>query len=315
MDSGESQTGTQGSPTAPTHHQFAVTPGGTKYWIPECDESDKPYNGQRFRELHEAIDFHKRYALIVGFDVRHSTLIKSRDKTILWKYMVCSREGYKHHTAINTTDGHTEFVIKDADGNTFSVVHEIILNTTTCSCKHFVLYGWLCRHVFVVLKDLNMQSIPSAHILSRWTKTATINPMFHVLDVAFAQCVQVDDKKLLLSKLWSDIHACMGLVEPCVNRLAEFSKVIEAHKVKLLSDQGENATASNKEQQFESFVGMAAPQEVTIHPPTHSKNKGSGKRLKSAKEKAIEQSQKKRRVCKSCGERVGHNARTCPKKT
>ncbi|CAA0828626.1 Unknown protein [Striga hermonthica] len=160
-----------------------------------------------------------------------------------------------------------------------------------------------------------MQSIPSAHILSRWTKTATINPMFHVLDVAFAQCVQVDDKKLLLSKLWSDIHACMGLVEPCVNRLAEFSKVIEAHKVKLLSDQGENATASNKEQQFESFVGMAAPQEVTIHPPTHSKNKGSGKRLKSAKEKAIEQSQKKRRVCKSCGERVGHNARTCPKKT
>ncbi|CAA0833967.1 Protein FAR1-RELATED SEQUENCE 1 [Striga hermonthica] len=163
-------------------------------------------------------------------------------------------------------DGHTEFVITDADGNTFSVVHEIILNTAMCSCKHFELYGWLCRHVFVVLKELNMKSIPYAHILSRWMKTTTINPMF---------------------------------------------QVIEAHKIKLLSDQGEYAAVSNKEQQVESFVGMVAPQEVTIHPPTHSKNKGNGKRLKSGKEKAIEQSQKK---CKSCGERAGHNARTCPKK-
>ncbi|CAA0808203.1 Unknown protein [Striga hermonthica] len=29
---------------------------------------------------------------------RQSTLVKVKDKTILWRYLVCSREGYKHHS-------------------------------------------------------------------------------------------------------------------------------------------------------------------------------------------------------------------------
>ncbi|GER50182.1 FAR1-related protein [Striga asiatica] len=66
-------------------------------------ESIKPYNGQWFRELREAVDFYKRYALNVGFDVRHSTLVKARDKTILWKFMVCSCDGYKHCVVIDPT--------------------------------------------------------------------------------------------------------------------------------------------------------------------------------------------------------------------
>ncbi|GER30173.1 Far-red impaired responsive (FAR1) family protein [Striga asiatica] len=82
------------SQTSITHQQLVVTPGGTKYWILEFVESAKPYNGQRFQELHEAVDFYKRYALIVGSDVRHNTLIKSRDKTILWKCMTKWVESY-----------------------------------------------------------------------------------------------------------------------------------------------------------------------------------------------------------------------------
>ncbi|CAA0815811.1 Unknown protein [Striga hermonthica] len=83
-----------------------------------------------------------------------------------------------------------------------------------------------------------------------------------------------------------------------------------------IKDTNETGDATNigKEHQFESSLGMAAPREVNIHPPTQSKNKGSGKRLRSGKEKAIEESQKKRRTCKSCGEIAGHNIRICPKK-
>ncbi|CAA0834221.1 Protein FAR1-RELATED SEQUENCE 1 [Striga hermonthica] len=212
-----------------------------------------------------------------------------------------------------------EFVIKETSGKSFIVVHDVVLNTSTCSCKHFELYGWLCRHVFGVLKDLGFDLIPSTHIMSRWTKQAISNPMFHVLDNVDAQCAQADDIKRLLNKLWSDIHICIGLAEPCVDHLIEFSKIVEAYKIKLLSAQTGDTTITDamnigKEHQFESFVGMSAPQEVKIHLPTQSKNKGSGKRLKSAKEKGIEGSQKKRRTCKSCGEMAGHNARTCPKK-
>ncbi|CAA0824361.1 Protein FAR1-RELATED SEQUENCE 1 [Striga hermonthica] len=218
-----------------------------------------------------------------------------------------------------------DIIIKETNGKSFSVVHDMVLTTFTCSCKHFELYGWLCRHVFVVLKDLGLNLIPSAYVMSRWTKQAISNPMFHVLDNIDAQCAQADDIKRLLSKLWSDIHICIGLAEPRVDHLIDFSKIVEAYKIKLLSaaQTQEDATINEgvldamhigKEHQFESFVGMAAPREINIHPPTQSKNKGSGKRLKSAKEKGIEGSQKKRRTCKSCGEMAGHNARTCPKK-
>jgi hypothetical protein len=47
-----------------------------------------------------------------------------------------------------------------------------------------------------------------------------------------------------------------------------------------------------------------------IHEPLPAKAKGSGKRLKSTKEKC----QVKLRLCTSCGKRgVGHNRRKCPK--
>ncbi|GER47294.1 FAR1-related protein [Striga asiatica] len=70
--------------------------GGTKYWIPQCDDAIRPHIGQRFKGLSEANDFYRIYASTVGFDVRQSTLVKSRDNTtVLWKYLVCSREGYR----------------------------------------------------------------------------------------------------------------------------------------------------------------------------------------------------------------------------
>ncbi|GER29184.1 FAR1-related protein, partial [Striga asiatica] len=108
MDLNITQTGTQ--PYAGRQH-LSITPGGTKYWIPDCDESLKPRKGQKFQSIDAAIDFYKEYACFVGFDVRHSTLIKAKDKTTIWRYLVCSREGYKHHSQPNhsiQTEGRRE---------------------------------------------------------------------------------------------------------------------------------------------------------------------------------------------------------------
>ncbi|XP_074315600.1 protein FAR1-RELATED SEQUENCE 5-like [Silene latifolia] len=52
--------------------------------------------------------------------------------------------------------------------------------------------------------------------------------------------------------------------------------------------------------------------QVTIHPPEQARNKGSGKRLKSAKQQAIEKAAKPKRLCAYCKERVTHDRRTCP---
>ncbi|XP_074309954.1 protein FAR1-RELATED SEQUENCE 5-like [Silene latifolia] len=45
------------------------------------------------------------------------------------------------------------------------------------------------------------------------------------------------------------------------------------------------------------FVGLHSSSQVTIHPPEQARNKGSGKRLKSAKQQAIEKAAKPKRLC------------------
>ncbi|CAA0827186.1 Unknown protein [Striga hermonthica] len=138
--------------------------------------------------------------------------------------------------------------------------------------------------------------------------------MFRILDSISEECAQIDERKSMVNQLWSDLHICMGLAEKHVDHLVEFSKIIEAHRRKLVEYQESDSSGNDMGHVFESFVGMSAPSEVSIHPPTQSKNKGSGRRMKTNKEKSIETSNKKRRICKSCGERAGHNARTCAKK-
>lgn len=39
-------------------------------FIPRCDESLKPHKDQNFRMIEEGIEFYKKYARFIGFDVR-----------------------------------------------------------------------------------------------------------------------------------------------------------------------------------------------------------------------------------------------------
>ncbi|XP_074298574.1 protein FAR1-RELATED SEQUENCE 5-like [Silene latifolia] len=69
-------------------------------------------------------------------------------------------------------------------------------------------------------------------------------------------------------------------------------------------------------------VGVQGPRDgdsVGLHsssshypPSEQARNKSSGKRLKSAKQQAIEKAAKPKRLCAYCKERVTHDRRTCP---
>ncbi|KAJ1413272.1 FAR1-related protein [Sesbania bispinosa] len=62
------------------------------------------------------------------------------------------------------------------------------------------------------------------------------------------------------------------------------------------------------------FIGSNIPTEVEIFPPQFLKTKGSGKRIKGGKEKAVEQQQKRTRLCKTCGQHAYHDSRNCLQK-
>ncbi|XP_019158355.1 PREDICTED: protein FAR1-RELATED SEQUENCE 5-like [Ipomoea nil] len=72
-----------------------VSPDGTKFWTPSCDEAVRPFEGHTFPSLAHGIDFYRQYASLVGFDVRCSSLRRNREGVVVKDLLVCSREGFK----------------------------------------------------------------------------------------------------------------------------------------------------------------------------------------------------------------------------
>ncbi|KAH6800338.1 hypothetical protein C2S52_000802 [Perilla frutescens var. hirtella] len=71
-----------------------ISSGMTKYYIPHCEL--KPTLEQSFKTLDEGVKFYRIYAESSGFDIRLGSEKKSKDGTIMWKYVYCSREGEKN---------------------------------------------------------------------------------------------------------------------------------------------------------------------------------------------------------------------------
>lgn len=56
---------------------------GEKYYIPKCEDMDKPYTGQCFPMLEDAYLFYFKYGRICGFDVRKSTKKTNRRRELM----------------------------------------------------------------------------------------------------------------------------------------------------------------------------------------------------------------------------------------
>ncbi|XP_021764022.1 protein FAR1-RELATED SEQUENCE 1-like [Chenopodium quinoa] len=203
----------------------------------------------------------------------------------------------------------------------FKVLFECFSHDTTCSCKKFYRIGIPCRHMIWMWKAKNLKSIPKQYILDRWTITATQKP---VLDIS---CLDTeDDRRVVINEMWSEIFSCVSWVkgheEDFIKNIREFKNKIEATKNVTLED---TQNVRSSEHDIEMLIECSIPDEILVQPPKVSKNKGTGvhdgsgtsgsKRLKGAKEIAVEQSKKKtKRKCSGCGELAYHDIRNCPHK-
>ncbi|XP_021726156.1 uncharacterized protein LOC110693307 [Chenopodium quinoa] len=152
---------------------------------------------------------------------------------------------------------------------------------------------------------------------------ATKRPIFDLGRNLLEQCANIIDKKKLLNELWLEIHNCVSLAEGNDEDIKDL--VINLQGLRL-----------------DLEAKRSARTEISIKPPKISKNKGtgvhvknvetsnvetrsietsnvetrseSGKRLEGNKEKVVEQNQKKKRLCKGCGELSHHDIQNCPKK-
>ncbi|XP_019158515.1 PREDICTED: uncharacterized protein LOC109155285 [Ipomoea nil] len=132
---------------------------------------------------------------------------------------------------------------------------------------------------------------------------------------ATCSCKMFERMGVLTNLMWSEIYACVGLADGNVERLEQLRRVICEQREFFLKDgcEDDNGVAgSSKESVIKSFCGdVSQGSTVEVRDPIKAKNKGSGKQMKSAREKAANKCVKQSRKCHTCDE-YGHNSRTCP---
>nr|GMD45669.1 protein FAR1-RELATED SEQUENCE 5-like [Ipomoea batatas] len=109
-------------------------------------------------------------------------------------------------------------------------------------------------------------------------------------------------------------YKCLGLANGRVEKLQQIAHALEGVETSMSGDKDSGLANLGKRATMETYCGIPAPETIIVHPPQVSKNKGSGKRIKSMKEIAIKGMIKKGRTCATCGLANRHNSRTCLKR-
>ncbi|KAJ9566026.1 hypothetical protein OSB04_001992 [Centaurea solstitialis] len=74
-------------------YETFLSPGGTRYWVPNVSDNVKLNVGDTFETIEEAETAYRRYADEVGFDVRRSNRKKNKDGVVQTRYLLCNRQG------------------------------------------------------------------------------------------------------------------------------------------------------------------------------------------------------------------------------
>ncbi|KAH9616331.1 hypothetical protein KSS87_003656 [Heliosperma pusillum] len=150
--------------------------------------------------------------------------------------------------------------------------------------------------------------IPEPYILTRWTKKSYRPIVYDENGKVIEDFDEVDVRKIEMSNVWSEIYKTVGLLDSGeLKNMKEFSKLLKQFRETVVGA----VEKKSKNKEIEDLLGCKAPQEIDILPPHKAKNKGSGKRQMSSKEKAVRKTEKRKRRCGNCKRWVNHNSRTC----
>ncbi|XP_074291530.1 protein FAR1-RELATED SEQUENCE 5-like [Silene latifolia] len=151
--------------------------------------------------------------------------------------------------------------------------------------------GNILRHILWVLKDMGFDHIPKEYLALRWSKSATSHPLSNVVG--------------------KSVLADFSLVEDNEEHSDALFQLLRNFNENLIISV-KSGKSKDKKADIEMLLGSKIPTEVTVLPPKKCKNKGSGKRITSNKEKAVLENAKPLRKCRACGEMSNHDSRNCP---
>ncbi|KAH9615889.1 hypothetical protein KSS87_023931 [Heliosperma pusillum] len=282
----------------------------------DCPIHLKPSIGMVFDKLELGIGFYEAYAKECGFVSR----LGSQKEELKAACFSCGVED------IQKDPEHAIQYISIIDRER-DKVYVVGLKTDeskiVCTCKKFERHGILCRHALCVLRERGFKKVPSEYLINRWSKLATCKPIFSSDGQLLTDCRSVEVQKNKVSELWSELFTCVSVVEQSPVYCDELLGMLRGFKERVLAvtsvidDSGNSGIGKKMDKNAEigMLLGTSLPSEIKVLPPRQCKNKGSGKRLISQREKAGEVSKRPLRRCKACGEMANHDSRNCDKKT
>ncbi|KAJ9542468.1 hypothetical protein OSB04_028974 [Centaurea solstitialis] len=209
-----------------------------------------------------------------------------------------------------STDDHTANASSYIKSIEQKVTHNKEHASFHCSCLFFHHYGLLCQHIFCVFKNLGIEEIPTKYIMKRWRKGLISSEL---LKKRHWDGEGNEHLKELENDAQSIFDDCLGIVVNDIKKFETFVSKMKSLKTELEAA-GCTVAQKGKEKIMESLLGVSKPDTIDVGNPKDINNKGSGtgKRLKSGKEKAIEKRQKVARLCRLCGEYAFQDSRNCP---
>ncbi|KAK1396433.1 hypothetical protein POM88_006296 [Heracleum sosnowskyi] len=189
----------------------------------------------------------------------------------------------------------------------FEVSVRLSDNYVQCSCKFFNRKGYLCRHAFAALHQCSVKHIPAGFIKPRWSKNAIKRHSFLGSSQLKEICEARDRKKLKRTRAWFEFQDCMNQAGEDEDKLDSVLTGVQSIN-SLLAKNADDTPVQRGAHRADKFIVPVPESDVSVLNPNISRNKGCGRRIKSAREIAIETGNG--RKCGRCNG-SGHNVRTC----
>ncbi|XP_022041287.1 protein FAR1-RELATED SEQUENCE 5-like [Helianthus annuus] len=227
-------------------------------------------------------------------------------------------------TGVEEVDGRKVYTVTHLDKrsdvvNEFTVKVDPVEDTTTCSCNLWCRIGYLCRHIFCVYRQTKVDEIPAKYVVSRWGRHVLPKSVFRV---EFRYGVDLSPVSLTRNTLvdcFSEaFEAVMGdraAMEDFVEKIKDWTKEFNDDR------RGKRVAEATESQVMADMLGVVVEDEestpVSCSNPQGVRNKGCGtnKRRIGPGERAVQNHQKPKRLCRTCNRFVtGHDSRNCPEK-
>ncbi|GJU91457.1 protein FAR1-related sequence 5 [Tanacetum coccineum] len=145
----------------------------------------------------------------------------------------------------------------------YKVLRNVGDGSVVCSCQLFVRVGILCKHIFCVFKNANVEMIPQQYILRRWTKNLIPAGLRNIRNRYGEKNVVVEN---YANEATSIVDHCVHLLSKDEPRLGAFVEKLKSLKKEVEADYNYDNESSDNDNNDNDVEKDEEDKEEEEHP-------------------------------------------------